>query len=89
MPLTAQVLELVVETREQYGVRRVWWAVDFFHLNAIHPRKWELILKANVYSIRNTPSVKCAIESAMQINESELPYKQKQKQFHNIAEVLY
>jgi hypothetical protein len=52
MPLTAQVLKGVVETREQYAVRRVWWAADLYSQEGVLPREWQLRVRANVYSLR-------------------------------------
>jgi hypothetical protein len=68
MPLTAQVLASVVEPREQYAVRRVWWAADLYSKEGV-PREWQLVMRANVYTLRETSSVKCAIEDAMRMLE--------------------
>lgn len=62
MPLTALVLAGLVETREQYAVRRIWWAADLYCQENVLPREWQLVMRANVYSIRETSAVKCAIE---------------------------
>lgn len=48
LPLTAQVLAGVVETREQYAVRRVWWAADLYCQEDALPREWQLVMRANV-----------------------------------------
>jgi hypothetical protein len=66
MPLTAQVLASVVETREQYAVRRVWWAADLYRQEGVL-REWQLVMRANVYSLKETSAVKCAIEDAMRM----------------------
>jgi hypothetical protein len=65
MPLTAQVLAGVVETREQYAVRRVWRVADLYCQEDVLPRAWQLVMRANVYSLRGVPAVKCAVEGAM------------------------
>jgi hypothetical protein len=65
MPLTAQVLAGMVETREQYAVRRVWWAADFYCQEYVLPREWQLLMRANVYSLKEDSAVKCAVEAAM------------------------
>jgi hypothetical protein len=65
MPLTAQVLMGVVETREQYAMRRVWWAADLLIEEGVLPRYWQLISRANVYSLREDPEVKDVIEAAL------------------------
>jgi hypothetical protein len=38
LPLTAQVLAGVVETREEYAVRRVWWAADLYWQECVYCR---------------------------------------------------
>jgi hypothetical protein len=73
MPLTAQVLSSVVETREQYAVRRVWWVAGLYRQEDVLPREWQLVMRANVYSLREDSAVKCAVEGAMDILNSELP----------------
>lgn len=65
MPLTAQALAGVVETREQYAVRRVWRAVDLYVQESTLPRECQLVMRANVYSLRAVSAVKCAVEGAM------------------------
>jgi hypothetical protein len=66
MHLTAQVFVSVVETREQYAIRRVRRAADLFIEEGVLPRYWQLISRANVYSLRGKPEVKSAIEAAIQ-----------------------
>ena len=76
MPLTAQVLAGVAETREQYAVRRVWWAADLYQREDVLPREWQLVMRANVYSLRGVPAVKCAVEGAMGTLKSKLAQSQ-------------
>jgi len=77
LPLTAQALAMVVENRVGYAVRRVRWAAECFIREGILPRTWQLVLKANVYSLRNVPEVKSAVDAAVAWIESNLPPKQK------------
>jgi hypothetical protein len=72
LPLTAQVLDSVVETREQFAVRRVWWAADLFCQEGVLPRVWQLVMRANVYTLREALAVKCALEKAMNTLRSQL-----------------
>lgn len=74
MPLTSQVLSDIIETRQEYAVRRVLWAADLYSQEGIPPRKWQLIFRANVYNLREIDSVKCAIETAIQSAGSKVPY---------------
>ena len=76
MPLTVQVLEGVVETREQYAVRRVWRAANLYLQEHVVPREWQLMTRANVYSHRGVPAVKCALAGAMKMLESRLSQRQ-------------
>lgn len=77
MPLTAQVLAGVVETREQYAVRRIWWATDLYCEEDVLPREWQLILRANVFNLKNFPQVRYAIGAAMNTLTSRLVHSQK------------
>jgi hypothetical protein len=79
MPLTARVLEGVVEKREQYAVRRVWWAADLYYQERVLPREWQLVMRANVYSLRDNSAVECAVEGAMSMLTSKLPQGQAER----------
>jgi hypothetical protein len=72
MPLTAQVLKGVVETREQYAVRRVWWAADLYSQEHVLPQELQLMMRANVYSLKGNSEVKCAVEGAVDALRSNL-----------------
>lgn len=72
MPLTAQILANAVETRVEYALRRILWAAECFIHDIILPHPWQLILRANVYSLRNMPEVKTALGAAMILIESNL-----------------
>jgi hypothetical protein len=72
MPLAAQVLAGVVETREQYAVRRVWWAADLYCREEVLPREWQLVMRANVYSLKEVSAVKCVVEEALNMLNSKL-----------------
>jgi hypothetical protein len=72
MPLTAQILKDVVETREQYAARRVWWAADVYFREQVLPREWQLMTRANVYSLRDNSAVECAVKGAMSMLTSKL-----------------
>jgi Tn7-like transposition protein D len=65
MPLTAQVLASVVETRVHYAIRRIWWAADRVVEEGVLPRYWQLILRANVYSLKGEPEIKAVVEAAI------------------------
>jgi hypothetical protein len=60
LPLSAQVLDTLVETHEQYAIRRIWRAADICTQEDMLPRRWQLILRANVYRLRENPQVEVA-----------------------------
>jgi len=74
MPLTAQVLASVVETREQYAVRRVWWVADLYCQEDVLAREWQLVMRANVYSLRESSAVKRAVANAINMLEPRLSH---------------
>jgi Tn7-like transposition protein D/TniQ len=67
LPRTAGVLKEFVETREEFAVRRLWWAVTVLSLEHIYPERWLLIRKAGVARLIDQPEVKDAIDAALQI----------------------
>jgi hypothetical protein len=75
MPLTALVLEGVVETRVQYATRRVWWAAALFLEEGLLPQSWQLISRANVYRLRGASEIKVVVEATIQKLESTLWFK--------------
>jgi hypothetical protein len=77
MPLTAQAMAGVIETHVEYAVRRVRWAAESFIRDRILPRPWQLMQRANVYSLRSVPEVKSAVDAALCLLESTLSLNQK------------
>jgi hypothetical protein len=76
MPLTGQVIAGVVETRVEYAARRIRWAAECFTRERTMPRPWQLMLRANVYSLRSVPKVKSAVDTSLDLIESRLSFKQ-------------
>lgn len=72
LPLTAAALKEVVETRESYAVRRIHWAASRYQAEDTFPFRWQLILRSNVYRLRDSPEVKSAIDNAMHTLEATL-----------------
>ncbi|HEY9694164.1 MAG TPA: TnsD family transposase [Oculatellaceae cyanobacterium] len=67
LPLTAKVLSEVVETREQFAVRRINRAREYFQQENIYPQEWQLIRRANLRpELLIVPQVKEAIASALE-----------------------
>lgn len=76
MPLAAGVIASVVETRVEYAIRRIVWAAECFIRESTKPRPWQVVLRANIYSLRNLPEVKSAVDAAVSLIESNLSLKQ-------------
>ncbi len=75
LPLTAQVIAGLVETRVEYAVRRIRWAAECFTHEHTLPRPWQLMLRANVYSLREVPEIRGVLEAALSSVESALTLK--------------
>jgi len=70
LPLTAQVLTEVVETREAFALRRLQWAVKTYLQESRCPKRWELIRRAGLERVVAWPS----IQQELQANLSTLQY---------------
>lgn len=77
MPLTAQVLVSVVETREQYAIRRIWWVANMYCRESSLPREWQLILRANVRDLKGDLEIRLAIKVAMNLIKSNFFHEQQ------------
>ena len=65
-PLTARALQDVIETREAFALRRIWWWVECYRRENILPTRSQLIDQAGVYPIADNPRVKQAIDAALE-----------------------
>ena len=77
MPLTAQAIDSVVETRVEYAVRRLRWVAECFIRERYMPRQWQMALRANIYNLRKTPEVKSALAEVLALIESNLSLKDR------------
>ncbi|MBD1847742.1 TniQ family protein [Cyanobacteria bacterium FACHB-63] len=66
LPMTARALKEVVETREEFAIRRIEWATNLFLQNNINPAWSQLLLQASVYELKDVPAVKEAINTALE-----------------------
>lgn len=66
LPLTAQVLKEVVETREAYGLRRIEWAIEQYRQECTRPKRWDLIKRAGVERLASYPQIRDAINEGLQ-----------------------
>jgi hypothetical protein len=74
LPLTAEALAQVAETREDFAVRRIEWATESYRQEHICPTRTEFVRRAGVTHQRTAefPRVKEAVEAALQmLNEDE------------------
>ncbi len=73
LPRTAEALKELIETREEFAVRRIWWAMTTFSQKQLYPARWLLIKKAGVSRLIEWPQVRKAIDAALkalQLNEN-------------------
>lgn len=67
LPLTAMVLAEEVETLEEFAIRRIWWARDYYRQENVHPTLWQLKKLAGLSSeTAALPQVDAAIDAAVQ-----------------------
>jgi DNA-binding transcriptional ArsR family regulator len=74
LPMTAQTLKEVAESGEAFAARRVWWAAHRYLQEERFPRRWQLILRSNVYRWMEDPQVETALNTAMKVLEREDSY---------------
>lgn len=66
LPLTIKVLDEVVETQEEYAMRRLKWATELFQQEGVCPPRWLLLLRASLKpKTVAQPQVQSAIECAL------------------------
>ncbi|WP_445626608.1 TnsD family Tn7-like transposition protein [Nostoc sp. DSM 114167] len=67
LPMTANVVRELSETREEFAVRRVQWAADCFRQENLCPQRWELVRRASLRpKTTELPLVKEAIATALE-----------------------
>lgn len=66
LPLTKEVLATVVETYEEFAIRRIQWVTKCFHEENIHPTRSQLLRRVTMQSkIAANPQVQMALEQAL------------------------
>ena len=70
LPLTLALLIKLAESRSDFAIRRVLWAIKDFHRMKIIPKRWELVKRAGVERLMHTKVVKEAIDQAMKLLDS-------------------
>lgn len=72
LPLTSRILAGIVESSEEYSIRRIWWAAYSYIHEGLIPRRWQLVDRANVYMQREAPRVCDALQAAMKLFNFDL-----------------
>jgi hypothetical protein len=67
LPLTAQVLDEVVETHESAAIRRVQWAATCYGREGIRPTRPQLAKRAGVLKIKDQPPIQQALDQALAV----------------------
>jgi hypothetical protein len=65
LPLTASVLSAVAETHEDCGIRRIWWAAGLYQQESILPTRQQLIRRAHVRNMMESPRIQEVIDEAL------------------------
>ena len=67
LPLTALLLDEVVETHEMFAVRRIQWAAELYKQENISPTRWQLMKRSGVIEAhKKWPLVQSAIDAALE-----------------------
>lgn len=61
MPLTKATLDKLVESKEEYAIRKIRWVASNFRDQNLFPSKSQLIISACVYKMRENQSIKKVI----------------------------
>ena len=70
--LTAQAVAEMVETIEEYQVRRVWWVANSYLQEKINPTRWQFIRRTGIEKGTSHPLVKEAIDAALEMLSVEI-----------------
>ena len=66
LPLTARVLSNVIETREDWSVRKIAWAVEQYLQESLCPSRTKLMQRANItFQMAQHPQVRAALDAAL------------------------
>jgi len=76
LPITAQVLSELVETREAFALRRIQWVVKCYREEGICPQRWQLVRRAGLRpDIEELFIVQNAVDEAVELLKIiPLPY---------------
>ena len=66
LPETANSLSELVESHEEFAIRKVKWTAQVHQQEGIYLQRWQLIRKAGIERLAKRPKVKEVIEEVMQ-----------------------
>jgi hypothetical protein len=66
LPLTLQAMDFVIESNEDFAVRRVWWAAQRYQQEGKKPTRTQLIRRTNAYKYGHVPHVMRAVDEAIE-----------------------
>ncbi len=71
LPLTRQVIDSLVESFEEFVIRRIWWMRDvYLREEHVIPKRWLFARQTGADDYQSSPEVKEAFEAAMQSLEA-------------------
>jgi hypothetical protein len=69
LPLTFELLGSLVESNEDFAIRRVRWAAELYQLQGKKSSRSQLMAKTNTYQYASSPQVMRAIDEVVAIYE--------------------
>lgn len=72
LPKTAQTLKEVVETHEQFVLRRIRWIVSCYLREQRNPKRWEFLRRIGLNPLATNPAIHNAIDEALMDLETRL-----------------
>ncbi len=66
LPLTAQALDEITESREVSAVRRIWWVAEQCRQEGVLLPEWQFVRRSGVARLVDRPVVRDAINAALQ-----------------------
>ena len=66
LPMTAAALAEVVESREDFALRRIQWAAATYFQEQYYPQRWEFIRRAGLERVATWTKIEKAVHAALQ-----------------------
>jgi hypothetical protein len=65
LPRTMKFLNHVVESRENFAIRRICLAAQILKSQNMYPKRWQIVKTAGIERLQNNPRVKAAIQQVL------------------------